>query len=92
MLNHGDYRIKFVWQHHNNSIKNVFYKYLKKIITLFAIEVIKALTSSWVGHDFWHGASAHFKHLVASRKAARSERVVCLMSRKSFSYLFVPQL
>ena len=31
--------------------------------TLFAMLVIKVLTSRLVGQLFWHGASAHFKHL-----------------------------
>lgn len=42
------------------------------------------LMSSWVGHDFWHGASAHFKHLAASHKAPRSLNVVGLISSKLF--------
>lgn len=45
---------------------------------------MKALISNCVGHPFWHGASAHFKHLAASRKAPRSDNVVCLMSEKSY--------
>lgn len=49
--------------------------------------VMKLLISSWVGQDFWHGASAHFKQRAASRKAARSDNVVCLMSEKSFCKL-----
>lgn len=40
------------------------------------------LISIEVGHDFWHGASAHLRHLAASRRAARSESVVCLISPK----------
>lgn len=46
---------------------------------------MKLLISSCVGQDFWQGASAHFKHLAASLSAARSDKVVCLMSEKSFS-------
>lgn len=53
-------------------------------ITLLAILVMKLLTSIWVGQDFWQGASAHFRHLAASFKAPRSDRVVCLMSSKFF--------
>lgn len=45
------------------------------------------LMSSCVGHDFWHGASAHFRHLAASRNAPLSLKVVCFMSSKLFSKL-----
>lgn len=45
---------------------------------------MKLLTSNCVGHDFWHGASAHFKQRAASRRAARSDSVVCFISEKSF--------
>lgn len=38
--------------------------------------------SSCVGQDFWQGASAHLRHRAASRKAARSERVVGFTSSK----------
>lgn len=44
---------------------------------------MKLFTSNCVGQDFWHGASAHFRHLAASRRAARSDNVVCLISEKS---------
>lgn len=53
-------------------------------LTLFEILVMNALMSSWVGQDFWHGASAHFKHLAASRRAACSLNVVGLISSKLF--------
>lgn len=46
---------------------------------------MKLLMSNWVGQDFWHGASAHFKQRAASRRAPRSDNVVCLISEKSFS-------
>lgn len=49
--------------------------------------VIKLLISNCVGQDFWHGASAHFKQRAASRRAARSDNVVCFMSEKSFCKL-----
>lgn len=52
------------------------------IITLLAMHEIKNLMSSWVGQLFWHGASAHFKHLAASFRAPLSLKVVCLMSSK----------
>ncbi|CAG0921809.1 unnamed protein product [Notodromas monacha] len=42
---------------------------------------MKALMSSCVGQDFWHGASAHFKHLAASFKAPRSLKVSSLFTR-----------
>lgn len=45
---------------------------------------MKLLTSNWVGQDFWHGASAHFKQRLASLRAPRSDKVVCFMSEKSF--------
>lgn len=43
---------------------------------------MKVLMSNWVGQDFWQGASAHLRHLAASRSAPLSLRVVCLMSSK----------
>lgn len=46
---------------------------------------MKDLMSIVVGHDFWQGASAHLRHLFASRNAPRSLRVVCLMSSKLFT-------
>jgi hypothetical protein len=52
--------------------------------TLVEMDEMKALTSSWVGQLFWQGASAHLRHRSASHKAPRSDRVVCLMSLKSF--------
>ena len=53
--------------------------------TFVAMLLIKLLMSSWVGHDFWHGASAHFKHRAASFKAPRSLKVVCFTSSKLLS-------
>ena len=49
---------------------------------------MKDLMSNWVGQDFWHGASAHFRHRAASRSAPLSLKVVCLMSSKLFSKLW----
>lgn len=46
--------------------------------------VIKLFISNCVGHDFWHGASTHFKQRLASLSAPRSDNVVCFMSEKSF--------
>lgn len=57
------------------------------IFTLLAMLVMNDLISSWVGQDFWHGASAHFKHLAASLRAPRSLNVVGFMSEKSSSKL-----
>lgn len=48
--------------------------------------------SSDVGQDFWHGASAHLRQRADSRSAALSESVVCLISRKSFSYGLLPSV
>lgn len=46
---------------------------------------MNAFISSCVGQDFWHGASAHFKHLDASLRAPRSDNVVGFTSSKLFS-------
>lgn len=56
-------------------------------LTLLVMLVMKALMSSWVGQLFWQGASAHLRHLAASRSAALSLSVVCLMSSKFLSLL-----
>ena len=52
--------------------------------TFVAMLEMKALISSCVGQPFWHGASAHLRHLSASNSAPLSVRVVCLISEKSF--------
>lgn len=52
-------------------------------VTLLEMDVMKLLTSSCVGQLFWQGASAHLRQRAASRRAARSLSVVCLMSSKS---------
>jgi hypothetical protein len=51
------------------------------------MELMNALMSSCVGHDFWHGASAHLRQREASFRAPRSVRLVGFTSRKSFSRL-----
>lgn len=55
------------------------------IFTLLAILVMNDFISNCVGHDFWHGASAHLRHLAASLRAPLSLRVVGLTSEKLFS-------
>lgn len=55
------------------------------IFTLLAMLVINDFISSCVGHDFWHGASAHLRHLAASLRAPLSLKVVGLTSEKLFS-------
>ena len=51
-------------------------------LTLLLMLVMNDFMSSCVGQDFWHGASAHLRHRLASFSAARSLRVVCLISSK----------
>src|SRR3989338_2559838 len=47
------------------------------------MEEMKDLMSREVGQLFWQGASAHLRQRLASKRAPRSVRVVCLISEKS---------
>ena len=48
------------------------------------MDAMKLLMSIWVGHPFWHGASAHLRQRCASNSAPRSVSVVGFTSSKSF--------
>ena len=69
------------------SEKVVSVSSVERWCTLLEMLVMKDLISSCVGQLFWQGASAHLRHLAASLRAARSLRVVCLMSSKLCSLL-----
>jgi hypothetical protein len=58
---------------------------VRKCRALVEMDEINDLMSSCVGQLFWHGASAHLRHREASRRAPRSDSVLCLMSEKSCS-------
>jgi len=46
------------------------------VSTLLAMLVIKDLMSSWVGQLFWHGASAHLRHLRSAKHSTLNNSAV----------------